>query len=475
MFQNYVFAADNLPYAFYERTADGTEHDITDELPFEIPESWEWVRLRSLGVFSGGKTPSMSNSKFWAGGKIPWISSKDMKAKNITSSEMMITQAAADTMKIYAPGTIVMVVRSGILKRFLPLSFLAVQATINQDLKALELFDNSIGDFLYYAIKAFEPYILFELVKAVTTVDSLKFDEFRDLFIPFPPMDEQARIVANLFIIEKYVDDYDIADQKLTALNASFPDILKKSILQAAVQGKLVEQDPNDEPASVLLERIRTEKAALVKTGKAKKSKHESVIFRRDNSHYEILDGIERCIDDEIPFDIPDSWEWCRLNSLGQIVGGGTPKTDNSENWRNGTIPWLTPADMKYVSGRYVSHGERNISEQGLSRSSAQLMPENTIVYSSRAPIGYVAIASNPLSTNQGFKSVVPYFEGVVLYLYYCLIQRTPEIQSRASGTTFKEISGGEFGLTLIPLPPFTEQSRIVERIEELELTRQEL
>jgi type I restriction enzyme S subunit len=123
---------------------------------------------------------------------------------------------------------------------------------------------------------------------------------------------------------------------------------------------------------------------------------------------------------------------------------------------------------MKNVKGKYVERGERDITMQGLNNSSAQLMPENTIVYSSRAPIGYIAIASNPLCTNQGFKSLVPHDNAVVLYCYYCLMERTSEIQSRASGTTFKEISGNEFSQTLIPLPPLAEQSRIVGRIEEL-------
>ena len=175
-----------------------------------------------------------------------------------------------------------------------------------------------------------------------------------------------------------------------------------------------------------------------------------------------------RDISDEIPFDIPDSWEWVRLSYIGEIVGGGTPKTGETSYWENGDIPWLTPADMKYVKGKYVSGGERFITEKGLNESSAQLMPMGTVLYSSRAPIGYIAIAENDISTNQGFKSLVPFLKEINLYAYYCLIAFTPDIQSRASGTTFKEISGAEFGRTIIPLPPLSEQQRIVSKIEEL-------
>ena len=193
-------------------------------------------------------------------------------------------------------------------------------------------------------------------------------------------------------------------------------------------------------------------------------------IFRKNGHFYEKIGkkGEPVCIDDEIPFVIPETWEYCRLNSIGNIVGGGTPKTKINEYWENGDIPWLTPADMKYVEGKYVSQGARNITNLGLEKSSAQLIPKNSIVYSSRAPIGYIAISNNKLSTNQGFKSLVLIDFNIVDYMYYCLISFTDEIKSRASGTTFKEISKTKFGETIIPIPPINEQKRIVKKIEEL-------
>ena len=148
-------------------------------------------------------------------------------------------------------------------------------------------------------------------------------DVFQSLF-PIPPFDEQHRIVHRFLDIEPLLELYTVADTKLISLNAAFPETLKKSILQEAVQGKLVPQDPNDEPASVLLERIRAEKEQLIKEGKIKRDKHESVIFRRDNSYYEKMNGIERCIDDELPFEIPESWEWCRLKSLTENITSGS-------------------------------------------------------------------------------------------------------------------------------------------------------
>uniref|UniRef100_UPI0037DC1ADF restriction endonuclease subunit S n=1 Tax=Methanobrevibacter smithii TaxID=2173 RepID=UPI0037DC1ADF len=228
--------------------------------------------------------------------------------------------------------------------------------------------------------------------------------------------------------------------------------------------------DSNDEPASVLFERIRDEKERLIKEKKIKRNKNESFIFKENNHFYEKINenGEKVSIDEEIPFEIPDNWTWVRLNSLGLIVGGGTPKTKVNEYWANGKIPWLTPADMKFIKGKYVSHGQRNITELGLEKSSTKLMPKNSIIYSSRAPIGYIAISKNELCTNQGFKSLVPFYEKIIDYIYYCLIALTHDIQSKASGTTFKEISGTKFGEILIPLPPLNEQDKIVNKIEEL-------
>lgn len=226
---------------------------------------------------------------------------------------------------------------------------------------------------------------------------------------------------------------------------------LKNSILQLAIQGKLVEQREEEGTASELLRELDLNKENLLKDMKIRGQKIVSVIK-----------------EDEVPFDIPKTWRWVRLSQLGVIIGGGTPKTSNSEYWKEGTIPWLTPADMKYVEGKYVSKGGRSITQVGLDKSSARLMPKGTLVYSSRAPIGYIAIAKNEVSTNQGFKSLVPAIEDINEYFYYCLISRTREIESRASGTTFKEISGAEFAKTMVPLPPLEEQKRIVAKIEEL-------
>ena len=226
---------------------------------------------------------------------------------------------------------------------------------------------------------------------------------------------------------------------------------LRQSILQEAVQGKLVPQDPDDEPASVLLERIKEEKERLIKEKKIKKQK-----------------SLPPITENEIPYELPKGWEWVRLGEIGAIVGGGTPKTNIKDYWENGDIPWLTPADLNNLRSKYIAKGRRNITKLGLEKSSARLMPKGTVLFSSRAPIGYTAIASNPLSTNQGFKSCIPYVMQMNEYIYYYLTYSANIINDQASGTTFKEISGSAVAKILFPLPPLNEQKRIVEKVDQL-------
>ena len=160
---------------------------------------------------------------------------------------------------------------------------------------------------------------------------NLNSDKVACALFPLPPINEQHRIVAKIEELLPYIERYGKAEEHLTTLNTTFPEALKKSILQEAVQGKLVPQNPDDEPASVLLERIRAEKQELIKQGKIKKTKNESVIITRDKIPYEIIDGKKRCIADEVPFEIPEGWEWCSLGFIGEWGSGATPSRTNKE------------------------------------------------------------------------------------------------------------------------------------------------
>ena len=228
---------------------------------------------------------------------------------------------------------------------------------------------------------------------------------------------------------------------------------LRDKILDLAMRGKLVPQDPNDEPASVLLEKIKAEKAELVKEKKIKKSK-----------------PLPEITDDEKPFDIPDSWEWVRLGDVGTITSGGTPKTSEKSYWEEGKIPWITPAVMSASQNDIVFNNKdvKYINNLGLEKSSAHLIQKDSLVVSSRAPIGYVNIVPFEYTTNQGCKSVSLYDDTNKQFIYFAIKNAVPEMNRRASGTTFKEISGTKFGQTIVPLPPLSEQSRIAAKIAQL-------
>ncbi len=224
---------------------------------------------------------------------------------------------------------------------------------------------------------------------------------------------------------------------------------IRQTILDLAIRGELVPQDPTDEPASVLLKRIHAEKEQLIKDKKLKRDKKDDEPI------------------DEVPFELPEGWEWCRLGNIGEIIGGGTPSTSIEEYW-NGEISWITPADLSNHSDKYIAQGKRNITQLGLENSSATLIPKGGILFSTRAPIGYVVIADKPLSTNQGFKSLYPFIDISKEFIYYFLLAEKEKIKLFASGTTFQELSASAFSKILIPLPPLAEQHRIAQKVEQL-------
>lgn len=171
---------------------------------------------------------------------------------------------------------------------------------------------------------------------------------------------------------------------------------------------------------------------------------------------------------EEQPYPLPEGWKWVRLGDIAEIVGGGTPSSKVKEYYDNGDIPWLSPADLSDYHEIYICRGKKMLTVTGLKKSSARMMPAETVCLSSRAPIGYVVIAKNPLCTNQGFKNFLPSPLYIPKFLYWYLKGNKPLLESYASGTTFLELSGSKAAQIEFPLPPLDEQQRIVDRIESL-------
>ena len=424
--------------------------EITDEeKPFDIPDSWEWVRLKDLGQFSSGKTPSKQVPSNWTNGTVNWFTSKDIKSDYLSRSQILISEEAANGLQLYPVGTILMVVRSGILKRLFPVSFLENPGTINQDIKAFQIYDSRISKYLFLCLKGLSPYILKQFRKQVTTVDSLRFEDFSIMPIPMPPLAEQQRILDRVAELQPDIDAYDKAQTKLQAIEQRFPDAMKKSLLQYAIEGKLVPQRKEEGTAKDLLAEIRAEKARLVKEKKIKKSK-----------------PLPEITDDEKPFDIPDSWEWVRLDEVIDVRDG----THDTPPYYPTGIPLITSKNLS--NGKLEFTNVKYISKQDA----------DNINKRSRVDIGDILFAmigsiGNPVIVNDNrefciknialFKQISPKLMNMK-YIYFILVFAQRKLKGIASGGVQSFISLRVFRRYIIPIPPLAEQHRIVAKLEEL-------
>ncbi|MFR3300573.1 MAG: restriction endonuclease subunit S [Ruminococcus bicirculans (ex Wegman et al. 2014)] len=429
-----------MPYAYCEQI--GKEiRDISDEIPFEIPESWEWVRLGFIGDWGSGATPSRTNKEYY-GGNIPWLKTGDLNDGIITNIPEKITELALEktSVRLNPVGSVLIAMYGATIGK---LGILNIPATTNQACCAcLPILVNN--NYLFYFLMSHKE--SFTKKAEGGAQPNISKEKIISTLFPLPPLAEQKRIVAKIEQLIPYIEKYEKAETQLTALNKSFPDMLKKSILQEAVQGKLVPQNPDDEPASVLLERIRAEKQELIKQGKIKKNKNESVIITRDKIPYEIIDGKERCIADEVPFEIPDSWCWCRLGSIIQIESG---KGLTSKQMIEGSIP---------VYGGNGITGYHN----------ASLVHKETVVI---GRVGYYCgsvhiTEKEAWVTDNAFITTYPENSIYREYLVYTL--RYMNLGQNNNATAQPVVSGKKIYPMLFPLPPLAEQHRIVAKIEEI-------
>ena len=439
---------DLSPYQKYtEHFADGTSKDITDEIPFEIPENWEWCRLGEIGEIITGNTPSKSNEEYY-GNKYPFFKPTDLDSGYFVTEaqDNLSIKGFEISRKLPIKSILVTCIGATIGKT----GFIRKEGTCNQQINAIIASKLIFSEYIY--LLCISPYFQNEIIKnaSATTLPIINKSKFEKLFLPLPPLAEQKRIVEKIEELLALVDDLETNKTDLQ----SYIKQAKSKVLEMAVRGELVPQNPEDEPASALLEHIKKEQ-------KSSKSKGKTT---EHNTHYE----------EELPFDIPENWVWCRLGEIGEIISGGTPSTSNDNYW-NGNISWITPADLSNYKEKYISRGKRNISIEGLENSSAKIICKGSVLFSSRAPIGYVVISEKEVTTNQGFKSISPYIENSEHYIYYFLLAEKENISLKASGTTFKELSGTEFGKIFIPLPPLAEQYRIVEKIAHIFAVLEEL
>ena len=450
----------------YEKVGKNEPVCIADEVPFDIPESWEWVRLESIctKLVDGDHNPPkgcsyettyvMVSSTNINNDCIVELEKVRYLEKNIFDKENERTNAATGDIFFTSVGSLG---RSCVYEGGLNICFQRSVSVIHTLI---------FNYYLKYCLDS--AYIQQKIVREATGTAQKGFylNQLALLLIPIPPIEEQHRIVSKYLETVQMQKEYYKTNETLDVLNSGFPATLKKSILQYAVQGKLVPQDPADEPASVLLKRIRTEKEQLVKEGKIKRDKHESLIFRRDNSYYEKVDGIERCIDDELPFEIPDSWEWTTIGTTCINIQYGSSRKSESTgtmavlrmgNIQNGRID---TQKLVYTSDKEeIAHYPLEYNDLLFNRTNSKELVGKTAIYKSEVPAIYAGylIRITPLIDSDYLNYVMQ----TQFYWVYCQNVRSDAIgQSNINAEKLKNF--------IYPLPPLHEQKRIAKKLNSI-------
>ncbi len=457
---SYIFRGeDNIPY---EKVGKNEPVPIADEVPFEIPESWEWVRLKNVGITQTGNTPSKSHPEYF-GNDLPFIGPGNIQNGTIDYYDKGLSLDGESFGRTVIPNSILQVCIGGSIGKA---AITEQKVAFNQQINSVTPIEIKTK-YLFYCISS--PYIIKLMHEqaggtATPIINRGLWDEF---LLPIPPLAEQERIISVFDSINPYISKYYEVQTQLDILNNSFSDVLKKSILQEAVMGKLVPQDDNDEPASVLLERIRKEKQRLIAEGKLKKDKHESIIYRRDNSHYEKRDGQEVCIDDEIPFEIPITWEWARASSIGSMVRGkGIKRTETVPKGvpcvRYGEI--YTSYNVSFFDT--ISFIDESLDKNCLHFSTGDIIftltGENKVdIAKGVAYLGNEKVAAGGDLAYWTAHGMNPLYLVYYMASPYCIERK----RRTATGDIIVHISTDKVGTFLVPIPPIKEQNRIVEAI----------
>ena len=450
----------------YEKRIDakGRESDpvcIDDEIPFEIPKSWEWVRLGSLCLKIGsGSTPAGGRAVYTTSGPIL------IRSQNVYDEGLRLDDVAHFSHETYLKRgshvkarDILLNITGASIGRCAIVPDPFEEADVNQHVLILRLIDYSPQEYLHLAMisPVVQGAIMEQQVGA--TKEGLSATKAGNLLIPLPPLREQKHICDRIEQILVHISQYDALETAREQLDAELPDRLRKSILQMAVQGKLVPQDPNDEPASVLLERIREQRRQLIAEGKIKAPKGgESVIYRGSDGGYYEKYGEKKPVPLKAPFDIPASWEWTRMSSLIQLLSGVDLEAKQYNENQNG-IPYLTGASNFnqgcLVENRWTDSPKR-ISRRG------------DLLFTCKGTVGEMAV--NPFEEAHIARQIMaisPHDQSLLNYLRIFLSAMVVEIKTKAKGV-IPGIERNTLLDALVPLPPKVEQQRIVQRSEAL-------
>ena len=458
--------ADGKPY---EKLADGTVKKV--EVPYEIPDSWEWVRLKTIyQVINGDRGKNYpSKDKLFENGEIPFINAGNI-ANEVISSQNLLYLSEEQYNKLgngkLIKGDVIFCLRGSLGKFGI---FNMEKGAIASSLVIIRPYYNNSKDIdIYFSKYLASPVLLSEIRKYNngTAQPNLSAKALNNFFIPLPPLAEQKRIVAQIERALEKVEAYAESYNKLQELDRAFPDKLKKSILQYAMQGKLVAQDPNDEPVEVLLEKIRAEKQKLYEEGKLKKKDLAEILTEKGDDNSPYGNNKENIgFSNSTLFKLPSSWCYVKFGGLVLFNIGKTPPRSEPNYWGN-DIPWVSISDMS--NNGYIIKTKEYLSDFAINQKKVKIAPAGTLLMSFKLTIGKVALLEIPASHNEAIISIFPYGDKENIIRDY-LMRFLPLIST--AGNSKDAIKGKTLNSTsisglLIPISNYREMKDIVTKVD---------
>lgn len=433
---------------WYEQVGTAAPKDISDEIPFEIPENWTWCRMGNIGSWGAGATPAKGNPAFYQNGEIPWLLTGELNNSIVSETKTKISKLALEkcSLRLCKPGDILIAMYGATIGK---LAIAGIELTTNQACCACTV-HYDFNKYLFYFLMASKS----DLIKRGEggAQPNISKEKLVNYLMPLPPLAEQKRIVAKLEQVLPLAEEYGAAQEQLDKLNKELPEVLKKSILQEAIQGKLVPQNPKDEPASVLLAKIRKEKESLVKQGKLKKKDL----------------NCDSIAEEDLPFELPSNWEWCRLEDIVWHLSDGTHKTPK---YTESGIPFVSVKNMS--SGRLSFENTKFVSKEESDILNQRCNPEKGDLLLSK--VGTTGI---PVIVDVDFQfslfvslALIKFFPNLIDSSFFVYLIKSPLVQNQVRehtrGVGNKNWVLNDIAKTIIAIPPLAEQKRIVAKLEQ--------
>ena len=464
--ESIIYRGDDNSY--YEKfLATGEVKCIDEEIPFEIPNGWQWERIGNIFETTSGSTPLSRNPDYYKNGNINWVRTTDLNNGILNKTEIQITsKAIIDYNLSILPQTSVCVAMYGGAGTIGKHCILHFDTTINQSVCAIQPNGFCNMDYIHTFIEYQRPFWM-DFAAGSRKDPNINQLIIKHCLLPIPPQEEQLRIVTKLNQLYPYIYQYGNSQNRLNQINKEIWHSLKKSILQEAIQGKLVSQIAEEGTAQELLEQIRQEKLQLVKEGKLKKSAlTDSIIFRGDdNKCYEQVGNENIDITEEIPFDLPENWTWVRFGQYVRMSIGKTPPRGETKYWANGKYPWVSISDMSDYG--LVTTTKESVSEYAKSLF-GEISPVGTLIMSFKLTVGRTSLLNTSAYHNEAIISIYPFVDKNYQarnFLFHILpiISNLGDTKDAIKGKTLNSKSLNNL---LLPLPPLNEQGRIVAMIE---------